>query len=195
MFQLTCVRCDVEMIALAANRKYCDECFKEKRREDARRRYSHTPTGGTVDLTCETCQRVWHSRNNRGRWCPECRAERAKAQIKAYSQRPEVRAERYASMRAGNYQRESAMRKYGITVADYELLYEAQGGKCGICEKPEPVLCVDHCHRTNRVRGLLCRACNRSIGQLGDTADALQRAADYLRAAEQDHESTEGEQA
>lgn len=41
-------------------------------------------------------------------------------------------------------------------------------------------VCLDHCHRTGAFRGWLCRACNLGLGSLGDTHEALQRAADYL---------------
>jgi hypothetical protein len=41
--------------------------------------------------------------------------------------------------------------------------------------------CVDHCHETKKVRGLLCSPCNRAIGQLGDTVQGVQRALTYLQ--------------
>ena len=49
-------------------------------------------------------------------------------------------------------------KRYGITLEDYNLLLEHQGGKCGICLKPPGSrrLAVDHDHRTGMVRGLLC---------------------------------------
>ena len=76
--------------------------------------------------------------------------------------------------------------KYGLTLDDWEAMLEQAGHKCEICGRSEPEvkLCVDHDHATNQVRGVLCRACNRSIGQLGDSAEALLRAAQYLQKAE-----------
>ena len=79
-------------------------------------------------------------------------------------------------------------RRYGLTRDDFWKLLEKQGGVCAICGTSEPGkgrtrMCVDHCHRTGKVRGLLCGSCNRSIGQLGDDPDILQRAADYLLGA------------
>lgn len=44
------------------------------------------------------------------------------------------------------------------------------------------MLCVDHAHDDGRVRGLLCDNCNRGIGLLGESPDALIRAAAYLQA-------------
>ena len=74
---------------------------------------------------------------------------------------------------------------YGLTVEQYGTILASQGGVCAICQGPgkDRHLAVDHCHQTGVVRGLLCRPCNTAIGQLGDTAEHLQRAADYLRKA------------
>ncbi|MFE9660328.1 endonuclease domain-containing protein [Streptomyces sp. NPDC005955] len=72
---------------------------------------------------------------------------------------------------------------YGLTAEDYRRLYEAQGGKCAIClETRKANLAVDHCHKTNAVRGLLCARCNGALLARGarDRPDVLRRAADYL---------------
>lgn len=61
-----------------------------------------------------------------------------------------------------------------MTEAEWDAIYERQGGVCAICEKPETVirkgkllpLSVDHDHATGRVRGLLCNRCNTAIGKL-----------------------------
>mgnify|MGYP001604194699 CR=1 FL=1 len=55
---------------------------------------------------------------------------------------------------------------YGITVEDYENMYRAQEGKCGICVQEHGVLCVDHNHLTANIRGLVCHACNLFLGRL-----------------------------
>jgi len=38
-----------------------------------------------------------------------------------------------------------------------------------------------HCHTTGKIRGVLCPNCNRGIGMLGDTAEAVQKAVNYLK--------------
>lgn len=57
-------------------------------------------------------------------------------------------------------------RKYGITPEQYDALFEMQAGVCALCQKSEPNrrLAVDHDHKTGAVRGLLCTACNRTLG-------------------------------
>lgn len=75
------------------------------------------------------------------------------------------------------------IRLYGPE-ADYDKMFADQNGVCKLCGKPPKVggksLHVDHCHKTRRVRGLLCGPCNGAIGQLGDDLAGLRRAARYL---------------
>lgn len=70
--------------------------------------------------------------------------------------------------------------KYGISEADYLRMREQQNGLCAVCEKPSDLLVVDHCHDTGAVRGLLCRACNLSLGYLRDDSFNAVSAAKYL---------------
>lgn len=69
--------------------------------------------------------------------------------------------------------------KYGITQAQCDEMAEKQGGVCAICQERKK-LCVDHCHETGRVRGLLCMRCNTALGQLGDSVAGLRRFLEYL---------------
>lgn len=58
--------------------------------------------------------------------------------------------------------------KFGITLEDYNNLLESQQDKCAICSRTtkdnKKMLAVDHCHKTNLVRALLCSSCNICIG-------------------------------
>jgi len=58
----------------------------------------------------------------------------------------------------------------------------AHGDSCAICGRSnsDRRLAVDHCHRTLRVRGLLCTACNRGLGFFGDDPERLAAAIRYL---------------
>lgn len=58
-------------------------------------------------------------------------------------------------------------RRYGITVEDYDRMFKDQDGKCSICSKPHLIkqrMHVDHDHKTQKVRGLLCYYCNAGLG-------------------------------
>ena len=78
-------------------------------------------------------------------------------------------------------------RLYGISRADYDALMARQGGLCAICRKPSKLrLCVDHCHVTGMIRGLLCRKCNAGLGCLGEDQRALVAALAYLGARSDD---------
>lgn len=71
---------------------------------------------------------------------------------------------------------------YGITVEEYNSLMKKQKNVCAICGlKPEKYLAVDHCHKSGKVRGLLCRKCNSAIGLLDDSSIRLRAATLYLR--------------
>ncbi|MFK0283434.1 endonuclease VII domain-containing protein [Streptomyces sp. NPDC090499] len=70
-------------------------------------------------------------------------------------------------------------RNYNLTEAERDAMVASQYGICAICLSAPPVH-VDHCHKTGRVRGVLCFNCNSAIGKLRDKPDAARRAAAYL---------------
>ena len=71
---------------------------------------------------------------------------------------------------------------YGISQKDYEEMEWRQERCCAICGalKEKNALVVDHDHKTGKVRGLLCYACNSGIGTLQDSPDTLRKAIEYL---------------
>lgn len=80
--------------------------------------------------------------------------------------------------------RKSNLRRYGLTVEDYNKILAEQGGLCAICRKPctvNPSLSVDHDHKTGKVRGLLCSLCNQALGLAKDSPEVLEALARYLR--------------
>lgn len=80
-------------------------------------------------------------------------------------------------------------RHYGITIAEYDRLAEAQNERCALCGEipkrrrsrkngePWRGLVVDHDHNTGRVRGLLCMGCNVAMGRVDKVG--LERIAAY----------------
>jgi len=84
----------------------------------------------------------------------------------------------------------SLIRKYKISIDQWEFLLESQGGRCAICDKASDKFCVDHDHSccpSNRItcgkciRGLLCNRCNNGMGLLNDNPDIILSAYKYLR--------------
>lgn len=78
--------------------------------------------------------------------------------------------------------------QFGLTIEDYEAMYEAQGGLCAICAQPETSsrngkvyrLAVDHNHKTGKVRGLLCFKCNSAMGSFEKREVPLENVIKFL---------------
>lgn len=130
-----------------------------------------------LSYECRVCHRerhvIYYTRNKEKiremAKTPEYRAKQ-----KAYADKPESRRV--------NYNRH-LKRKFGITIDKYELMFCRQNGACAICGKQNldgKRLCVDHCHSTGRVRGLLCDVCNTTIGKIGESLDTINSMYDYI---------------
>lgn len=80
--------------------------------------------------------------------------------------------------------------KFGITLIEYNNMLSKQKNVCAICLKEEIAmdprtkkiknLAVDHCHRTSKIRGLLCQSCNHLLGRAKDEIRILNAAIEYL---------------
>lgn len=102
-------------------------------------------------------------------------------------QRNAYNRKRYQDPKHREYMRAIRLKnKYGITPQDYDEMFKSQGGVCWICKEPpgedqrQGPLCVDHNHKTGKVRGLLCRRCNRHLGGFEDSAELMRSAVAYL---------------
>jgi Recombination endonuclease VII len=79
-------------------------------------------------------------------------------------------------------------RHYGITLDDYNKMFAKQKGKCAICRMPETSmrkgkiinLAVDHNHKTNKIRGLLCMKCNVVLGYFEKHQSDITKVSRYL---------------
>lgn len=74
---------------------------------------------------------------------------------------------------------------YGIDIHQFEAMVAEQSNRCAICDKHASEtlhgkLSIDHCHKTGRIRGLLCPGCNAGIGHFGDDPSRLAKASKYL---------------
>ena len=127
------------------------------------------------------------ARGNAVRWgCPGVVAGRPRgASMRTIESRP--RRQRKKSPKAGLYQRAWVLRsKYGLTMEQWRVIFDGQGGRCAACGMiPDggrvTSLCVDHCHATGRIRGLLCTPCNVALGLLRDDPARLEALATYAR--------------
>lgn len=127
----------------------------------------------------------------------EQRREIKKKSDAEYARSPAGRAaqartrERLKKDRNYKYMVFSSMLKhhYGIDGEDWARMYNAQNRLCKICLSFLEVdfkTCVDHCHLTGSVRGLICRRCNRGLGLFCDDVNLMLRAIEYLRNTHED---------
>lgn len=156
---------------------WCKDCKRNYVREyDVRR--AHSPKASITSKKCTLCGeektaesfgRTPHSKSGLKARCKDCRR---KAESHAGLPVDEV-----ARIRAENRLRSI----YGLSLEDYDLLYQSQNGLCVICGGPfkiRPV--VDHCHATGKVRGLLCNSCNVGVGHI-EKPGFVERVQQYLR--------------
>ena len=102
-------------------------------------------------------------------FCKECRTDRERRYWKSDST---VRSHKNARLK----------RMYGISIEQYEDMLEKQKGVCYLCgEIPKSKgLAVDHCHKTGKVRGLLCINCNTMLGKFERNPSLLGNMQRYL---------------
>lgn len=129
---------------------------------------------------CRSCQiaksvaRHRRVRDETGKW-PSQATQRTPTRLAyeaEYRRRPESKAKALARARR---------HRYGLTADEYDALVLASGGLCAICDEDMgDDICVDHCHDSGAVRGLLCRNCNFGLGHFRDDPTRLAAALAYL---------------
>lgn len=83
--------------------------------------------------------------------------------------------------RKSRSKRKDRLRKYGLTLTEWDRLLIEHSGRCAICSSPMEDPNIDHCHASLAVRGLLCRSCNLGLGNFEDDVRRLEAAIDYLK--------------
>lgn len=123
-----------------------------------------------IKRDCPTCG-ISMSVGNLGRHVPVCKAKAERGHF------PEMTVFEVKQLRR-------KLRPYGLTTEDYVEIMNKQGYVCAICGGTTGFgarsLAVDHCHRTENVRGFLCDFCNKILGLARDRPEVLERAAQYL---------------
>ena len=122
--------------------------------------------------------------NRKQRICKFCNAEQARE----WRKKNPTKQKQYAEKR-GKWWLES---RYGIDETEWQRMFDAQNGRCAICDSKDPkgnhgVFHVDHCHETGKVRALLCDTCNRGLGMFYDNIDILKNATKYLEEHRENH--------
>ncbi len=124
-------------------------------------------------LPCAKCGALTRKKNSA--WCQSCHTESNKLKWRSWST---------------ELQRDKWLRnKYKIRYSDYEKMYESQNGLCAVCrteldltkkDNSRHIACVDHSHKTNKVRGLLCNHCNRALGLLKEDKQTIKNLLEYV---------------
>lgn len=157
---------------------YCKPCAREKYQRPARARKALIERPVDGEQECRVCgERLRYSNfyweRDKGRYGTECKSCRRLADRARHEANPTVR-------------RSAALRKFGLTLDEYDRMAADQDGVCAICRDLCPSgrrLAVDHDHSTGAVRGLLCENCNRALGLFQDDPIRMTSAADYIRAS------------
>ena len=138
--------------------KACSRC---KQVLPASEFYPHRRMKSGLQSHCRACSRAWHHE----------RPDYVRAKNAAYKAKNPT----YGTDR-------SRIVRFGLTPKDVARLINEQGGKCPGCQREVRSIkqCVDHCHATGRVRGIICDDCNITLGRVRDDPETLMRLAAYL---------------
>ena len=158
--KLTCSKC--------GEQKECSAFHKNKARRSGYQHY------------CKDCMKA-HNRT------PARKKNKAKAALNWYYKNQDKVLSRKKKARQEDPDKFLNWRlktRYGITLAEWDVLFEKQSGRCVICQRHsaelDRKLVVDHNHKTGEIRGLLCADCNLALGALRDNPENFLRAVDYL---------------
>lgn len=174
--------------------KFCSRCKTDKILDEF---YPHKAGKYGVNNWCKICSKenhkIWaadnrehrneYNRNRRKNNISGCldkeREYKAINKDKLYSQNKEWK--KANPEKVAIVERRSLLKtRYGMSLSDYDDLLASQNNSCAIC-KGNKRMVIDHCHKTNKVRGILCNTCNRGIGLLQDRVEILQSAISYLK--------------
>ena len=132
------------------------------------------------------------------RWEEKNRTGRNSYRVKLRKKNGEATRQREARWRENNpdkvragYTKHRLKKKFNLTPEEYQEMFDLQGQRCLICKCSEGMFCIDHCHATKVIRGILCRDCNLLLGMAKDNPNTLRAAIIYLKK----YGETDGERA
>lgn len=126
--------------------------------------------------------------------CVACHNAMQKASYKRHSEVRRARRRDYERTKRAEgpgYARARRLKyEYGLTPEEWERMFEGQGRCCAICQDDQPGSShgwhTDHCHKSGKVRFILCAHCNRGLGAFKDNPNLLRLAASMLEESERD---------
>lgn len=165
--------------------KTCTKCKKYKDTNEFYKR-----TNGIISSDCKSCvkQREKQKRDN----MTEEQKLKEKLRLKKYSldnlESLKIKRKAYWDRNKDKSKNTKLFNSYGISLEKYNEMHRQQLGLCAICHKPEEGtikgivkrLSVDHCHKSKKIRGLLCAKCNSAIGLFQDDKDLITSALLYI---------------
>jgi len=165
---MKCINCSKELSG--QQQKYCSKKCKYKIENKKRKK-------DTVKKVCPECQRDFIVSFINKKYCSNVCMN--KFNKRNYYQNNKDKWEENWKRRTINRR----LKQFGITEEEYTEMVVSQDGKCDICGQhpSKKSLCVDHDHKTGKVRGLLCDKCNTGIGNLEDNITYLKNSIKYLK--------------
>lgn len=127
-----------------------------------------------------------HYEKHKGRIRPRANALRKarRDSDSSYKERTLEESRRWRAMNRAKYLRSlfkaDLKRHYGMTLEQWHFMLRQTAGSCTVSGEQPKELCIDHCHKTGLIRGLLSHRCNKIIGLAEDDPQLLHNLAEYL---------------
>lgn len=155
------------------------ECGREVVVKVAKLHSGHTKSCGCLRKKQQRLH--WPKTEAYEKYCVKCQLTKSTL---AFARDRRKADQLFSSCRTCNREFRDNYSKYGISLETYAELSEKQNNKCAICEKvcsSGRKLAVDHNHKTDKVRALLCVKCNMALGGFEDNVTTMLRAIEYLK--------------
>ena len=194
---MDCKECDITFEPTGRNQKYCSNKCRDKA-SNRRKLDKHCVERGYARMEglCKVCGTLFSKEGKRSIvFCSDnCRsviatkrAEKLKAKKTAKPSFQCIWCKKTCNRKnTSKYCSRNCLKEasrcsnYDLSRPEFIELKQASNDICEICNE-RPATCIDHCHDTGKVRGLVCNKCNSGLGLLGDNLDSLMAAVNYLK--------------
>lgn len=160
-------------------KKVCNRCHSKRWLTEYHKHSAHKDGLSNI---CVYCVRETQSKHRK--------TDKAKQTVAKYREKSKDKRNAYYREYSQTSKRKEYVRKYNqvaklklyynLSEEKYIKLLELQDNKCKICNEELTKPNVDHCHKTGKVRGILCRGCNHGLGNFKDNTELLMKAKEYL---------------